>query len=156
MLRAFCIFKEKMKSFFTSAFFILLLAFFLQPVYAQNKQKAGDDPAGRIEQFWLVVLKTGKKDVADSAERAKLFEGHMNNIVKLYNEGVLKVAGPFGKNDFKWRGLFIFDCKTKEEVEKLVATDPAVAAGIFDVDIVPWYAEPIGSFKHGKPDKPSN
>ena len=78
----------------------------------------------------------------------------MSNMERLYNDGILKVAGPFGKNDFKWRGIFIFDCTTKEEAEKIVTTDPAIAAGLFAVDIVPWYSEPVGNFIHGKP-KPS-
>ena len=43
--------------------------------------------------------------------------------------------------------------KTKEEAEKYAATDPAVAAGLFAVDLVPWYSEPSESFIHGKPEK---
>jgi hypothetical protein len=39
---------------------------------------------------------------------------------RLHKESILKVAGPFGKNVFTWRGLFILDCKTKEEVERFV------------------------------------
>ena len=124
--------------------------------FAQADTKAGKEKsaADKIEKYWFVLLKTGPKQNYDSAEKKKIFDGHMANIVRLYNEGIIKVAGPFGKNDFTWRGLFIFDCKTKEEAEKIVATDPAVAAGIFIVDIMPWYGEPIGSFKHGKPEKP--
>ena len=99
------------------------------------------------------MIKTGPKKDFDSVARAKLFEGHMANMQRLYYDGILKVAGPFGKNDFTWRGIFIFDCETKEEAEKIVASDPAVAAGLFAVDIVPWYGEPIGSFKKGKPEK---
>lgn len=105
----------------------------------------------KIDQYWFVILKTGPKQDFDSARKAKLFEGHMANMGRLYNEGILKVAGPFGKNDFKWRGIFIFDCKTKEEAEKIASSDPAIAAGLFAVDIVPWYSEPVGSFVHGKP-----
>ena len=87
-------------------------------------------------------------------EADKIQAGHMANINKLYYDGILKVAGPFGKNDFTWRGIFIFDCKTKEEAEKIAQSDPAVAAGLFTVDIAPWYSAPTGSFKHGKPEKP--
>ena len=72
---------------------------------------------------------------------------------RLHNEGVLKVAGPFGKNDFTWRGLFILDCKTIEEAEDFVKTDPTVKSGVFIYDIVPWYGEPSGSFVPGKPKK---
>lgn len=110
-------------------------------------------PAEKITQYWFVMIRTGPKQDFDSAAKSKLFEGHMANINRLYYDGILKVAGPFGKNDFSWRGIFILDCATKEEAEKNVMTDPAVAAGLFAVDIVPWYGEPSGSFKKGKPDK---
>lgn len=136
----------------------------LSASYAQDKGKSkklkeSDSIENRqtpkIEKFWFIMLKTGPKQDFDSVTKAKLFEGHAANIKKLYYDGILKVAGPFGKNDFSWRGLFIFDCKTKEEAEKMVATDPAVEAGIFAYDIVPWYGEPTGNFEHGKPTKPS-
>lgn len=117
---------------------------------AQNKKQKPED---KIEQFWFVMIKTGPNQDMDSVQKAKLFAGHMDNINKLYYDGILKVAGPFGKNDFNWRGIFIFDCKTKEEAEKLVQGDPAVVAGLFSVDIVPWFGAPVGSFKHGKPVK---
>lgn len=110
-------------------------------------------PEFKIEKYWFVMIKTGPKTDLDSASKADLFKGHMANITRLYEEGILKVAGPFGKNDLTWRGIFILDCKTMEEAEKYVLTDPAVAAGLFAVDIVPWYTEPSRSFIHGKPSK---
>ena len=109
----------------------------------------------KIKQFWLVIIKTGPKDkeITDSTERSKVFAGHFSNMERLHSEGILKAAGPFGKNDFTWRGLFILDCKTKEDAENYVKTDPAVAAGVFIVDIVPWYSQATGSFVSGKPNK---
>lgn len=121
--------------------------------HGQNQPENKKRPEDQIEQYWFVLLKTGSKKDFDSTTRAKLFQGHMANINKLYYEGILKVAGPFGKNDFAWRGIFIFDCKTKEEAENIALSDPAVSAGLFSVDILPWYGAPIGSFAHGKPKK---
>ena len=108
-----------------------------------------------IKQYWMVVLKTGPQDkiITDSVERSVIFKGHFANMERLFYDGVLKAAGPFGKNEFSWRGLFILDCATKEEAEAYVKTDPSVAAGVFIYDIVPWYSEPTGSFKPGKPEK---
>lgn len=133
---------------------LLVLCTLVQSAFSQ-KDSAGKKMEEKIRQFWLVIIKTGPKDkeITDTATRNKIFAGHFSNMERLYNEGILKVAGPFGENDFTWRGLFIFDCKTKEEVEAYVKTDPTIASGIFIVDIVPWYAEPIGSFVPGKPPK---
>lgn len=132
----------------------LLVSFTLisSSAYSQ-KDSTAKKPEEKIKQFWLVVLKTGPNDkvITDTTERKKIFAGHFSNMERLYNEGILKAAGPFGKNDFTWRGLFILDCKTKEEAENYVKTDPAVAAGVFIVDIVPWYSQATGSFVPGKP-----
>jgi uncharacterized protein YciI len=121
--------------------------------FSQNLSKKKTEP--NIQQFWLVILKTGPKDkvITDSAERSKIFAGHFSNMKRLHEEGILKAAGPFGENEFTWRGLFIFDCKTKEEAERCVKTDPSVTAGVFNYDIVPWFSEPSGSFVPGKPKK---
>lgn len=139
---------------------VTVLIFFTLNSIAQTETKAAEaataktkSPAEKITLFWFVMIKTGPKNDFDSATKAKLFAGHMSNMERLYYDGVLKVAGPFGKNDLNWRGIFIFDCKTKEDAEKITATDPAVEAGLFSVDIVPWYGEPSGSFKKGKPEK---
>jgi uncharacterized protein YciI len=134
--------------------FILISIIFSQVSFCQ-KDSSAKKLEEKIKQFWLVIIKTGPKDkeITDTAERNKIFAGPFANIGRLYNEGILKAAGPFGKNDFTWRGLFVLDCKTKEEAETYVKTDPAVAAGVFIVDIVPWYSEPSGSFAPGKPKK---
>lgn len=136
---------------------LIALIAFNQTSFSQ-KDSASKKPEEKIKQFWLVMIKTGPKDkeITDTAERKKIFAGHLSNMERLYNEGILKVAGPFGKNDLTWRGLFIFDCKTREDAENYVKTDPAIAAGVFIVDIVPWYSEPSGSFIPGKPKKESH
>jgi len=122
---------------------------------AQNELKpANTEPKAetRIKQFWFVMLLKGNNRTQDSATAAKLQEGHMANISKLYKEGKLKVAGPFG-DDGNWRGVFIFDVATKEEVEQLLQADPAIAAGRLAYEIHPWYTAGVGSFADGKPVK---
>jgi len=132
---------------------ILLFALLTILQLSVSAQRDSVKAAPKIKQFWLVVLKTGPQDkvITDSAQRAKIFAGHFANMERLHKEGILKVAGPFGKNDFTWRGLFILDCATKEEAEKYVKTDPSIEAGVFITDIVPWYSEAVGSFVPGKP-----
>ena len=132
----------------------LIIAFFgCMPAFSAVAQQVKAPGDKKIDQYWLVILRTGPKDkeISDTLERKKIFAGHFANIERLYKEGILKVAGPFGKNDFSWRGLFILDCKTREDAENYVKTDPSVIAGIFVTDIVPWYSETVGSFVHGKP-----
>ncbi|MES2891240.1 MAG: YciI family protein [Bacteroidota bacterium] len=134
-------------------FFCVFFLVSVQLINVQAQPEKEKKPAPKIEQYWFILLKTGPKTDFDSSTRARLFQGHMANMNKLYYDGILKVAGPFGKNDLSWRGLFVFDVKTKEEAEKIATTDPAIAAGLFAVDIIPWYSEPTGSLAHGKPKK---
>lgn len=126
---------------------------FVFTVAATNAQNTGDTAKkleDNIKQFYFVMLLKGPNRNQDSATAAKIQEGHMANINRLYKAGKLKVAGPFG-DDGDWLGIFIFDCATREELETLLKTDPAVAAGRLKYDIHPWYTSAVGSFKPGKP-----
>ena len=129
---------------------LLFTTFCFSQVKPASKQKP--KPEEQIKQYWFVMLIKGNDRTHDSATAAKIQAGHMANISHLYYEGKLKVAGPFG-DDGDWRGIFIFDCATKEEVEQLLKTDPAVAAGRLAYDIHPWWTASTGSFVPGKPKK---
>jgi len=90
--------------------------------------------------YVLCILKTGPKDAEiKGKERQEIFAGHFANIGKLADEGKLAVAGPFGKNDKSYRGLYIFNVPTVAEAEQLVMLDPAVKAGVFVPDLTLWY-----------------
>lgn len=100
--------------------------------------KLGADDYG-MKKYVFVILKTGTYKPKDSIESQSLFMGHMANMQRLAKEGKLTVAGPFGKNELKYRGLFILNVSTLEEAQKLVQTDPAIKIGLFEVDLIPWY-----------------
>ena len=145
-----------MKQTFLFVAGILLIATFC---FSQNKHIAKPAPPtqNNVKQYWFVMLTKGNNRTHDSATAAKIQEGHMANISRLYNEGKLKVAGPFG-DEGEWRGIFIFDpmaigCASKEEVEQLLNTDPAIAAGRLAYEIQPWWTAAVGSFVPGKPKK---
>ena len=135
---------------------IVLILVFINTVVciAQTARKdpSQSKPETQVRQYFFVMLLKGNNRTQDSATAAKIQEGHMANINRLYYEGKLKVAGPFGDNG-NWLGIFIFDCASKEEVEQLLKTDPAVAAGRLVYDIRPWWTAPTGSFVPGKPEK---
>ena len=106
---------------------------------AELAKKLGADERG-MKMYVMCILKTGPKDAEfKGKERQDIFTGHFANINKLADEGKLAVAGPFGKNDKTFRGLYIFNVSTVEEAEKLVVLDPAVKAGVFVADMTLWY-----------------
>jgi uncharacterized protein YciI len=129
---------------------LLIIALLLSTgAFSQEKKSS---PTPNIRKYWFVMLTTGPNRTQDSATAAKLQAGHMANMDVMYYDGKLKVAGPFGDNG-NWRGIFIFDCVTREEVIALLAKDPAIESGRLAYEIHPWYTEPSGSFTPGKPIK---
>src|SRR5688572_27543217 len=110
---------------------VLSLIFFLSGMAAGGAEEAkegtgydaalakelGGDEMG-MKQYVLVILKTGPNDTSiKGKEREDLFAGHMANIGRLADEKKLAVAGPFGKNDKTYRGLFILNVDTVEEAQ---------------------------------------
>lgn len=100
-------------------------------------QKLGADDYG-MRRYVLVLLKTGPANITDKATVDSLFAGHMANIGRLASEGKLVLAGPIGRKE-KYRGLYIFNVADVEEARSLTASDPAVAAGLLESDIMPYY-----------------
>ncbi|MFP5245840.1 MAG: YciI family protein [Thermoanaerobaculia bacterium] len=120
-------------------------------------KKLGADERG-MKMYVLCILKTGPKDAEVQGDaRKEIFAGHFANIGRLADDGKLVVAGPFGKNDKSYRGLYIFNVPTAEEAEKLVIRDPAVKAGVFVYELTPWYgsaAMGIVNETHKRIEKP--
>lgn len=92
-----------------------------------------------MKMYILVILKTGDTKIDDKEKVSELFKGHMDNINKLVEEHKLIVAGPMGKNENEYRGIFILDVKTVEDAKELVKNDPAVNSGMLAVDFYEWY-----------------
>ena len=101
-----------------------------------------------MKQYYFVMLTKGPRraEITDTARINELQRGHMANIDRLAKEGKIIVAGPFG-DDGNWRGIFVFDCETQDEVEKHLKTDPAIAAGRMAYEIHPWWTAKGTTFK---------
>ncbi|MFL5752952.1 MAG: YciI family protein [Bacteroidia bacterium] len=100
-------------------------------------KKLGADQYG-MKQYVMAFLKAGPNRSSDSTERASLQNAHLQNIIRMANEGKLVVAGPF-MDDQSIRGIYIFNVKTIEEAQKLTETDPAIKAGSLVMELHPWY-----------------
>ncbi len=105
---------------------------------AQLAEKLGADDYG-MKNYIFVILKTGSNTSEDKAVINQAFRGHLDNIRRLVDENKLIVAGPFGKNDKTYRGLFILNVATIEEAEKLLQTDPAIGAKFLSAELYNWY-----------------
>ncbi|MCW4469070.1 YciI family protein [Flavobacterium sp. MFBS3-15] len=101
-------------------------------------ESLGGDDYG-MKMYVFCILKTGTAKIEDKSKVNELFRGHMENIGRLASEGKLTVAGPLGKNDKNYRGLFIFNVKTIAEAQALLKSDPVVAAGLLEGELYEWY-----------------
>lgn len=99
-------------------------------------QRLGGNKNG-LKQYVFATLKRGAKKFED-AERKTLLSGHMDFINRVAKEGKLVLAGPFG-DDKDVRGIYIFDLRTVEEAQKMVEADPSIKAGLFEVELRPWF-----------------
>lgn len=102
-------------------------------------KKLGGDEYG-MKGYVLVILKTGPNKTSDKDLINDRFRGHMENIDRLVAEKKLIVAGPLGKNDKAYRGIFILsDVGNLDEAKELLQTDPAIKEGLLDVELYKWY-----------------
>lgn len=119
--------------------FLILTSSFAHAQYNQAlADSLGADEHG-MKKYVLAILKTGENTTSDKAISDSLFKGHMNNIQRLSDMHKLAVAGPLGKNEKAYRGIFILDVPTIDEARALVDTDPAVKAKLFEVEYFVWY-----------------
>lgn len=101
-------------------------------------QKTGADEYG-MKHYVIAILKRGPNRTKDSTEAAELQKAHLENIMRLADEGKLVIAGPFMDDIDDVRGIYIFDVETIEEARKLTETDPAIQAGSLVMELKPWY-----------------
>lgn len=97
----------------------------------------GADEYG-MKQYVMAYLKRGPKRDQDSATADALQKSHLENIMRMAEEGKLVVAGPF-MDDGDVRGIYIFNVATVEEAKALTETDPAIQAGRLEMELHPWY-----------------
>ena len=98
----------------------------------------GADDYG-MKKYVFVILKTGSNTTTDRAIIDSCFRGHLKNIGRLVEQDKLVVAGPFGKNENSFRGIFILNVRTIEEADQLLLTDPAIKEKLLEAELFYWY-----------------
>jgi uncharacterized protein YciI len=132
-----------MKKIFLFVFLISCVACCKAQTANSNYDKALADSLGGddygMKNYILVILKTGSKKIDKKETEDSLFRGHMDNIIRLASLKKLVLAGPLAKNDRSYEGIFVLDAKTPEEANALLATDPAIQAGVIEAELYRWY-----------------
>lgn len=97
----------------------------------------GADDYG-MKTYVMAFLKSGPNRASDPEVRKKLQQGHMDNIMRMAENGDLLMAGPF-LDTGSLRGIYIFNVRTIEEARQLTETDPAIQAGSLVMELKKWY-----------------
>lgn len=97
----------------------------------------GADEYG-MHSYVMAFLKAGPNRDQDSAAADSIMAGHLDNIMRMADEGKLVVAGPF-MDDTELKGIYIFNVATIEEAKALTETDPAIQSGRLIMELHPWY-----------------
>jgi len=138
-----------MKPFYTLLATIVLLTASLS-VSSQQKQETKTDPAHKLVEFHMGLLKRGPKWTAEqNAETKRLLETHVEYVTSLLDSGKVVIAGPLTDNG-EIGGVFVFRAKSAEEAKTWAEADPTVTAGFHIAEMHPWWSEDI----FGKPAKP--
>ncbi|MEQ9424850.1 MAG: YciI family protein [Cyclobacteriaceae bacterium] len=101
-------------------------------------KKLGADDYG-MKMYVMAFLKEGPNRDLDSAATADLQRQHLDNIVRMAEEGKLSLAGPFAADGNPVRGIYIFNVSSIEEARALTETDPAIQAGSLEMELRQWY-----------------
>ena len=106
---------------------------------AQQKE----EPALKMVQFHMALLSKGPKwDGTAEQQRNQILRQHFVNLMSLLSSGQAVIAGPMGDGTTP-SGIFILRAASAEEAKGWVDADPAVEAGLFAVEMHPWFSQDI-------------
>lgn len=121
----------------TIASLLVLVALFL-PACATTPPAP---PQEHSTNYILVTLHRGPKAGTYPAEEGVAIQkGHLENIGRLADQGILYVAGPYGQvhHDPTARGIFILNVPTIDQAWTATETDPAVETQTLVFDLAPF------------------
>ena len=129
---------------------ITLLLLTSPAVLSQQKPEAKTEPAHKLVEFHMAILKRGPKwTEAETPEAKRVQQEHVKYVISTLDTGKAIIAGPF-TDDGEIIGVFVFRASSAAEAKAWAEADPSVAAGQYIVEMHPWWSEDIFS----KPAKP--
>jgi uncharacterized protein YciI len=103
---------------------------------------AAEAPAPPAARYVFGFLRRGPSWTAERTARTdSLQRGHLENIGRMAEEGVLIGAGPFADRGDP-RGVFIFRPDSISRIRALAERDPAIRAGRLVLELRPWSGPP--------------
>jgi uncharacterized protein YciI len=121
---------------------IALLCLCLPVAAQQHEPQSEKQPAHKLVQFQLALVKRGPKAMPAGWETSSLRERHLAYVQSLAQAGKLMIAGRI-KDDPELMGVVIFRTESAAEARNWLDADPAVTAGQFTAELHPWWSEDV-------------
>jgi uncharacterized protein YciI len=95
----------------------------------------GQEPAAPVpERLFAIVFRTGPAwDAAKPPNEQAHMKDHSANLAEMRKAGTIVLGARYADV-----GLMVARAASAADVEKLLARDPSIAAGIFRVEVHPW------------------
>jgi len=139
-----------MKTFHRLLTGVALLLLTSTAVLSQQQAAPKNEPAHKLVEFHMAILKHGPKwTAAETPETKRAHEEHINYVLAALDSGKAIIAGPF-TDDGEIAGVYVFRAPSAAEAKAWAEADPSVASGVHVVEMHPWWSEDI----FGKPAKP--
>ena len=112
-------------------------------VIALTASAYSQQPEHKLVHFQMAIMKKGPKlETTAAADRGRIFQQHIANVISMFEAGKLAIAGPFG-DDSNLAGIFVVRTASPGEARSWVDADPAVKAGLMVPEMHPWWSEDV-------------
>ena len=139
-----------MKTLHGSVIGIILLLITSTLVSSQQQAEPKKEPAHKLVEFHMALLKRGPKWVnEENTETKRLLQQHIEFLTSLLESGKAVLAGPITDRG-EVTGVLVLRTKSAAEAKEWVENEPTVASGFQVVEMHPWWSEDI----FGKPVQP--
>lgn len=139
-----------MKTLHGLVFGIILLLITSTLVSSQQQAEPKKEPAHKLVEFHMALLKRGPKWVnEENTETKRLLQQHIEFLTSLLESGKAVLAGPITDRG-EVTGVLVLRAKSAAEAKEWIDAEPTVASGFQVVEMHPWWSEDI----FGKPVQP--
>jgi uncharacterized protein YciI len=93
-----------------------------------------------MDRYQFGLLKKGRTWTAERSARTDSIQaGHLANIHRMFEQGLLLGAGPLADPTGELRGVFVFRADSLPRIRAAAQQDPAIRSGRLELDLYPWF-----------------
>jgi uncharacterized protein YciI len=126
-----------------SALTFIIALLFAGSVVAQTQENKQQDPASKLVEFHMAIMKRGLNwSTSPGNDAQKVHHEHLAYVQSLLGSGKAIIAGAIN-DESGIVAVYIFRAKTADEAHTWAMADPAVKAGHIIAEMHPWWSEDI-------------